>query len=94
MCEGMLCFKKTCSRNTFASSGEVMVLCMGMKIHCFESQSTTTRMEVKPEEAGSCSMKSMDMEFHGHLGIRSCLRRLNGLCQGVLACMQDVQEDT
>ena len=47
----------------------------GMNIHCLERQSMMTRMEVKPEEDGSCSMKSIDMEFHGRLGIRSCLSK-------------------
>src|SRR4029077_15109878 len=94
MCEGTPCFKKMWSRNSLASSGEVMVLCVGTKMHCFERWSTMTKMEVKPEDAGNCSMKSMDMEFHGHLGTGSCLSRPNSLCCGTLACVQVVQEDT
>ena len=32
---------------------------------CLDSQSITTRMVVKPDEEGSCLMKSIKMEFHG-----------------------------
>ena len=32
---------------------------------CLESLSTTTRMAVKLVDEGSCSMKSMEMEFQG-----------------------------
>ena len=35
----------------------------------------TMRIEVKPEDGESCSMKSIDMEFHGFLGIGSCFKR-------------------
>ena len=35
-----------------------------------------TRMEVNPSEEGSCSMKSMEIECHGRVGIGSCLSRL------------------
>jgi len=35
---------------------------------CFDSQSMTTNMAVKPDEDGSCLMKSIKMEFHGRLG--------------------------
>ena len=38
-----------------------------MKMTCFDSRSTMTSMVVKPEEEGSCSMKSIEMEFHGQL---------------------------
>jgi hypothetical protein len=31
-------------------------------------------MDVNPEEEGRCSMKSIDMEFHGFSGIGSCFR--------------------
>src|SRR4029077_19200490 len=93
ICEGTPCFKKMWRRNSLASSGEVMVSCVGTKTHCFERQSTTTKIEVKPEDAGSCSMKSMEMEFHRRLGTGSCLSRPNGLCCGTLARVQVVQED-
>ena len=55
------------------SSGEVIVSCVGVNSTCFERWSTTTRIAVKPEDAGSCSIKSMEMEFHGHSGMGSCL---------------------
>ena len=77
-----------------ASSSEVMVLCMGMKMHCFERRSTMTNTEVNLEEDGSCSMKSIEMEFQGHSGMGSCLSKLNGLWRGTLAWVHDVQEDT
>ena len=48
---------------------------VGMNMPCLERQSTTTRIELQPEDVGSVSMKSMDMEFHGCSGIGSCLRR-------------------
>ena len=65
-----------------------------MKSACLDNLSTTTRMEVKPSKAGSCSMKSMDMEFHGFSGMGSCFRSPNRWCQGVLERAQDVQELT
>ena len=48
---------------------------VGMKMHCLDKRSTTTRIEVKPEDGGSCSIKSIDMEFHGFSGIGSCFKR-------------------
>jgi hypothetical protein len=75
MCDGTLCLDNTLMRNNFASSGDDIVLWVGMKMHCFERRSTT-RMDVKPEEVGSCSMKSIEMEFHRRLGIRSRLSKL------------------
>ena len=44
-----------------------------MKMTCFDSQSMMTSMAVKPEKEGSCSMKSIEMEFHGWLGTSNCL---------------------
>ena len=44
-----------------------------MKMTCFDSWSMTTSMAVKPEEEGSCSMKSIEMEFHGQSGTGNCL---------------------
>ena len=40
---------------------------------CLDSWSITTRMVVKPDEEGSCSMKSIEMEFHGRSGTGNCL---------------------
>ena len=46
---------------------------------CFDRQSTITRMVSKPEEEGSFSMKSIEIELHGRSGIRSCWRDPYGL---------------
>ena len=54
----------------------------------------TTKIAVCLEEAGSCSMKSMEMEFHGFDGIGSCFRSLYGLCLGTFAHTQVVHEET
>ena len=72
--EGTLCLEKTWMTKSLASLEEVMVSCVGMKMLCFDSQSTMTRMMSKPEDGGNFSMKSMEMEFQGHSGIRSCFR--------------------
>ena len=40
---------------------------------CLDSRSITTKMAVKPDEEGSCSMKSIEMEFHGRSGTGNCL---------------------
>ena len=59
---------------SLASLAEVMVSCVGMKMLCFDSQSMMTRMVSKLDDGGSFLMKSMEMEFQGHSGIRSCFR--------------------
>src|SRR4029077_3471787 len=92
ICEGTLCFEKMWRRNSLASSGEVMVSCVGTKTHCFKRWSTTTKIEVTREDTCNCSMKSMEMQFHGCSGTGSCLSRPNGLCHGTLARAQVVQE--
>ena len=70
------------------------MLWVGMNMHCFDKRSTTTRMEVNPEDGGSCSMKSIDMEFHGFLGMGSCFSKPKGLCLGTFARAQVVQDET
>jgi len=62
-----------------ASSAEVMVSWVGMNMACFDSRSTITRMVSKPEEEGSFSMKSIEIEFQGRSGIGSCWRLPYGL---------------
>ena len=94
MWEGTPCLEKTWSRNNFANSGDVIVSCVGINRHCLERQSTTTSMEVNPEDGGSCSMKSMEMEFHGFSGMGSCFSNPYGLCLGTFARAQDVQDET
>ena len=70
--------------NRCASSAEVMVSWVGMYIPCFDSQSTITRIVSKPEEEGSFSMKSIEIEFHRRSGIGSCWRDPYGLwCCGL-----------
>ena len=61
--------------NCFASSAEVIVSTIGMKILCLVSLQTITNIEVNPEDGGSCSMKSIEMESHGRSGIGSCFRK-------------------
>ena len=73
-CEGTPCLEKTWMMKSLASSAEVMVLCVRMKMLCFDSRSTMTRMVSKPEDRGSFLMKYMEMEFQGHSGIESCFR--------------------
>jgi len=59
-----------------ASIGAMMVSTVRMKIDCFESLLTIMRMVSYPEDGSNFSMKSMEMEFQGYLGTRSCLRVL------------------
>ena len=54
----------------------------------------TTRIMVCPEEARSCSMKSMEMKFHGFKGMGSCLRSPYSLCLRTFTQVQVVQEET
>ena len=68
-----LCLAKMCVRNSWESSGDVIALLVGMNRAFFVRQSTTTKMEECLLEMGSCSMKSMDMEFHGLISMGSCL---------------------
>ena len=49
---GTPCFEKTW-RKSLANSGEVIVLSVGIKMHCLERQSTITRIAVCLEEARS-----------------------------------------
>ena len=63
MWEGTPCLENTWRRKSFVSSGDVIMSCIGMNMHCLDSESTTTRIAVYLEDEGSCSMKSMEMEF-------------------------------
>ena len=56
------------------------------------SRSTTTKIVVNPSEGGNCSMKSMEIEFHGFSGIGSCWRLPYGWCRGALDLVQVVQD--
>ena len=75
-CEGILCLEKTWMMKSLASSVEVMVLCVGMKMLWFNSQSMMTRMVSKLQDEGSFLMKSMEVEFQGCSRIGSCFRSL------------------
>ena len=92
MCDGTPCLEKTWSTNSWVSCIEVIVSWVGIKIACLESRSTITRMAVKPSEDGSCSMKSMEIEFQGLSGIGSCRRLLYGRCRDALDLAQAVQD--
>jgi len=53
---------------------KVMVSTVGMNMACLESQSIITRIVSKLNERESFLIKFIDFEFHGHCGMRSCLR--------------------
>ena len=55
---------------------DVIVLYAEMKISCLVSWLTITRMVSNLENNRSFLMKSIEMEFHSHLGMESCLRDL------------------
>ena len=73
-CEGMPCLEKTWRMNNLANIGDVMVLTVRIKIDCLVRQSMMTSIMSEPSDMGNFSMKSMDIEFHSLLGIRSCFR--------------------
>ena len=54
----------------------MMVSWAGIKIVCLVSQSIMTKIVSNLEDDRSFSMKSIEIEFHGHSGIESCLRDL------------------
>ena len=69
MSAGVPCLVKIFCRKIFASCGESMSDLVGMKWAILVSQSTTTNIVSKPLETGNHSIKSMDMEDQGLLGI-------------------------
>ena len=62
--------------NSLANIGDVMVLMVRIKIDCLVRQSMMTNIVLELSDMGNFSMKSMDIEFHGLLGIGSCFRSL------------------
>src|SRR6202035_1477978 len=86
------CLENTCIMNNLASSGASISSTVGMKMPCLVRRSTMTRIAVWPSDSGRCSMKSMDMEFHGSSGTGNCFRSPYGLCHGAFECLQVVQE--
>src|SRR5882672_5335920 len=91
---GTPCFENTWVTKSLASSGALNLSSVGMKIACFERRSTTTRIAVKTEDGGSCSMKSIEIECQGRSGIGSCLSRPYGRCRGALTREQVTQDLT
>src|ERR1700720_3065786 len=85
MCNGTPCLEKMWSTNRWANSAEFTLLVIRIKTPCFINLSTTTKIAVKLELSGSCSMKSIKMEFHGFSGMGSCLSVPYGLCRGAFA---------
>ena len=78
---GMLYLEKMCIMKNNASSGAVMSLVVGMKMPCLESQSTTTRMVVCPEDKGRCSIKSIEIDLTVIWGMGVVLRNCR-VCVG------------
>ena len=60
--------------NNLANIGDVMVLMVGIKIDCLVRQSMITSIVSEPSDMGNFLMKSMDIEFQGLSGIRSCFQ--------------------
>ena len=60
--------------NRHAKSTDMMVSWAGIKIACLVSWLTMTKIVSNLEDDRSFLMKSIEMEFHGHSGIGSCLR--------------------
>ena len=54
----------------------MMVSWVGIKIAYLVSQLTMTKIVSNLEDDGSFLIKSIEMEFYGHLEIGSCLRDL------------------
>ena len=89
---GAPCLENTCSMNSFVRLAKVTVLWVGMNIACFVRWSTTTKIVVYPDDFGSCSMKSMDIEFQGCSGIGSCLSKPYGQWGCDLEHIQVIQD--
>ena len=72
--DGTPCFENTWRMNKFANCCALILLTVGMNMPCLESLSMMTRIAVWLSESGNCSIKSIEIEFHGLSGIGSCLR--------------------
>ena len=73
-CEGTPCLEKTWRMNNLANIRDVMVSTIGIKIDCLVRRSMITSIVSELSDMGNFSMKSMDIEFHGLLGIGSCFK--------------------
>ena len=74
--EETLCLENIWSMNRHARSMDVMVSWAGIKIACLVSQLTMTKIVSNIKNDRSFSIKSIEIKFHSHLGIESCLRKL------------------
>ena len=74
--QGMPCLEKTWRMDNLANIGGMMVLTVRIKIECLVRQSMMTNIMSELSDMGNFSMKSMNIEFHGLSGIRSCFRSL------------------
>ena len=70
------CFENIWKTNRHAKSTDMMVSWVGIKIAYLVSQLTMTKIVSNLEDDGSFLIKSIEMEFYGHLEIESCLRDL------------------
>src|SRR6266481_1463207 len=73
--DGTPCFEKTWRTKSCTRSQDMMVSYIGINSDYLDKRSMMTRMDVWPEDDGSCSIKSIDMEFQGFSGTGSCFRR-------------------
>jgi hypothetical protein len=71
--EGTPCLEKTWMTNSLASAGAVISSTVGIKMPFLDSQSTMIRIVVWLSDSGRCSMKSIEMEFHGVVESRALL---------------------
>ena len=62
---GAPCFENMWVRNSQASWGASTMSWVGMNSNCFVSLSMITRIAVKPSDAGSCLMKSIEIDSQG-----------------------------
>src|SRR5260370_11911863 len=89
---GVPCFENMWVRNIWASWGASTISWVGMNSDCLVSLSTITRIAVNPSDAGSCLMKSIEIDSQGWVGIGSGLRSPYGLWHGALVHVQLVQD--
>jgi len=71
--------------------GAVTLLFVGMEMSCLLAQLMTLKIAVCPLDAGSCSMRSKEIECHRCGGIGSCWIKPKGLCCGALFRLQEMQ---
>jgi len=72
----MPCLENIWRINRCAKSIDMIVSWTEIKIACLISQSTIIKIVSNSEDDKSFSMKSIEIEFHGHSEIENCLRDL------------------